>query len=158
VCPSDWNLIETIGATSYAGCHHDAEAPIDVDNNGVLFLNSRIRHRDVRDGVSNTLFVGEYLNSAGSLGWASGTRWSLRNAGGGITGPTTRTRGSAAQAALPPEGTAEVLAVGGFSSTHAGGAHFAVGDGSVRFVNQNINPAAYKNLINRGDGELPAEF
>ena len=158
LCPSDWNLTETVGETSYAGCHHDSEAPIDVDNNGVLFLNSRIPHTHIIDGVANTLFVGEYVNSPGSLGWASGTRWSLRNAGGGITGPTTRPRGPGVQAALPPVDTADVLAVGGFSSAHAGGTHFAVGDGSVRFLSQNINPGAYKNLINRGDGELPSDF
>ena len=34
------------GGTSYVGCHHDREAPIDVDNNGVLFLNSSISYRD----------------------------------------------------------------------------------------------------------------
>src|SRR5438105_322910 len=39
-CPSNWNLRSATGATSYAGCHHDVEAPIDVDNNGVMFLNS----------------------------------------------------------------------------------------------------------------------
>src|SRR6185312_9980559 len=29
--------------TSYAACHHDAETPIDANNNGVFFLNSRVR-------------------------------------------------------------------------------------------------------------------
>jgi prepilin-type N-terminal cleavage/methylation domain-containing protein/prepilin-type processing-associated H-X9-DG protein len=159
-CPSDWNLDRATGATSYAGCHHDVEAPIDVDNNGVLFLNSRIRHRDVRDGVSNTLFVGEYVNSPDTLGWASGTRWSLRNGGGGITGSTATGFGprAAFKDQTPPADTDLLLFVGSFSSTHSGGAHFALGDGSVRFVSQNINPGAFKNLINRGDGELPSDF
>ena len=48
------------------------------------------------------------------------------------------------------------LQVGGFSSAHAGGAQFCVGDGSVRFISQNVNPATFKNLANRADGELPA--
>jgi prepilin-type N-terminal cleavage/methylation domain-containing protein/prepilin-type processing-associated H-X9-DG protein len=160
LCPSDWNLgaLTGTGATSYAGCHHDSEAPIDVDNNGVLFLNSRVRHRDIRDGVSNTLFVGEYVNSPDTLGWASGTRWSLRNGGGGIVGPKGWGSRPPVQDQTPPADTDSLLFVGSFSSTHSGGAHFAMGDGSVRFVSESINPASFKNLINRGDGELPSDF
>src|SRR5690606_6914309 len=30
------------GRSTYAGVHHDVEAPIDVNNRGVFFLNSRI--------------------------------------------------------------------------------------------------------------------
>ena len=45
--------------TSYAGVHHDVEAPIAADNHGVLFLNSHVRYEDVTDGTSQTLFVGE---------------------------------------------------------------------------------------------------
>ena len=67
--------------TSYAGVHHDVEAPIAADNHGVLFLNSAVRSEDVTDGTSNTLFVGEKLNDGLDLGWASGTRSSLRNTG-----------------------------------------------------------------------------
>jgi prepilin-type N-terminal cleavage/methylation domain-containing protein len=155
LCPSDWTVTEKVGATSYAGCHHDAEAPIDTDNNGVLFLNSRIRNRDIRDGVSNTFFVGEYIGSPDSLGWASGTRWSLRNGGGGITAPVGPGPRIGARVTLPPEDTAGILAVGGFSSTHLGLAHFAAGDGSVRSVSSSINPGVFKNAINRADGELP---
>src|SRR5262245_7270384 len=40
ICPSspedDWAF------SNYAGCHHDSEAPIDANNNGVFFLNSRL--------------------------------------------------------------------------------------------------------------------
>lgn len=69
---------------SYAGIHNDVETPIDVNQNGVLFLNSRVRYDDVPDGSSNTIYVGEYFidiaQSAGqNLGWMSGTRGTLRN-------------------------------------------------------------------------------
>jgi prepilin-type processing-associated H-X9-DG protein len=48
--------------------------------------------------------------------------------------------------------------VGGFGSVHSGGAHFCLGDGSVRFISQNINAKVYANLANRADGELPGAF
>src|SRR4051794_28536269 len=37
--------------SSYAGCHHDAEAPIDTTNRGVFFLNSRVTREDLKDGA-----------------------------------------------------------------------------------------------------------
>lgn len=84
-CPSSI----TVGPlSSYAGVHHDLEAPIDVSNKGVFFLNSRVTYEDVSDGSSNTVFVGEKVlarNSSnanpGDLGWMSGTRATLRNTG-----------------------------------------------------------------------------
>jgi prepilin-type N-terminal cleavage/methylation domain-containing protein len=69
------------GLSNYAGCHNDLEVPIDENNNGVFFLNSRIRDKDVTDGLAHTIFVGEKLGSQWDLGWMSGTRATLRNAG-----------------------------------------------------------------------------
>jgi hypothetical protein len=69
------------GYSDYAGVHSDWEVPIDVDNNGVFFLNSRLRHKDIADGLSNTLFIGEKFTLSGDLGWMSGTRATLRNVG-----------------------------------------------------------------------------
>jgi len=78
-CPS--SPASGSGYSDYAGIHNDREVPIDVDNNGIFFLNSRVRYDDVVDGVSNTLFVGEKATIAGDLGWMSGTRATLRNLG-----------------------------------------------------------------------------
>ena len=81
-CPSEaaqtWN---GSGASSYAGSHHDVEAPIDVDNNGVFFLNSRLGYDDIRDGTSHTIFLAEKRLDWSDLGWMSGTRATLRNTG-----------------------------------------------------------------------------
>lgn len=77
--------------SSYAACHHDVEAPIDVTNNGVFFLNSRITYRDVKDGSSHTVFLGEKLNDPWDMEWMSGTRGTLRNMGTPINALTYRT-------------------------------------------------------------------
>ena len=72
------------GLSNYAGCHHDVESPIDENNNGVLFLNSHIRDKDVTDGLAHTIYIGEKLGSQWDLGWMSGTRATLRNSGTAI--------------------------------------------------------------------------
>ncbi len=67
--------------SSYAGVHDSRETPIDVNNNGVLFLNSHVRFEDISDGISHTVFVGEKWEDVTELGWSSGTRATLRNMG-----------------------------------------------------------------------------
>jgi prepilin-type N-terminal cleavage/methylation domain-containing protein/prepilin-type processing-associated H-X9-DG protein len=147
----------SVGLNSYAGCHHAAESPIGADNNGVLFLNSSIRYEDVTDGNSNTIYLGEKLQNGFELGWASGTRSTLRNTGvPPNAGPKMVPNGTVP---LPPgPGLPAPTEVGGFGSVHAGGAHFAFGDGSVRFISENVNRSVFSNLGNRADGELPNEF
>ena len=69
------------GYSCYAAAHHDVEAPIADDNNGVFFLNSKIGYDDLEDGATNTLFLSEKITDAFDLGWLSGTRATLRNGG-----------------------------------------------------------------------------
>lgn len=78
LCPSDPGAFFGL---HYAGCHHPVEAPIDRDNQGVFFLNSRLRSRQITDGLSQTIFLGEKLGDTSDLGWLSGTRSTLRNTG-----------------------------------------------------------------------------
>ncbi len=80
VCPSEAG---SGPFSSYAACHHDVEAPIDSDNHGVFFLNSRVRHENILDGTTHTIFLGEKITRAADndLGWLSGTRSTLRNTG-----------------------------------------------------------------------------
>lgn len=92
-CPSA--PVPMRGYSDYAGVHNDIEAPIDVNNNGTFFLNSRISYFDLKDGSSNTLFIGEKRTYQGDLGWMSGTRATLRNTGVGInTSSWSRNRGT----------------------------------------------------------------
>jgi len=80
-CPSEALDSQDVPASNYAAVHHDVEAPIDANNHGTFFLNSRLRPHDITDGTSHTLFLGEKLVEPGDLGWMSGTRATLRNTG-----------------------------------------------------------------------------
>ena len=51
-------------------------------------------------------------------------------------------------------GVAPSLVVGGFESQHVTGAQFAFGDGSVRFLSQDIDIVTYQRMGHRADGEL----
>ena len=180
-CPSD----ASSGAepsSSYAGCHHDVEAPIDADNHGMLFLNSQVTIEDVRDGLSQTLLLGEKTFKMNGLGWMSGTRATLRNTGTPINvsvwkplmrkasrpkKPVQRVdkrdaedeeaKEKAAAAAKP---TQPVSSVGGFGSSHGAGAHMAFVDGRVQFLPVTISGQVLQQLGHRDDGKLldPAEY
>jgi prepilin-type N-terminal cleavage/methylation domain-containing protein len=163
-CPSDPLTASSVD-TSFAGNHHDSEAPIDIDNNGVLFLNSSIRFDDIEDGSTNTIFVGERIRGSMS-GWAAGTRVSLRN-GGAPIGSEKPALGAQAVSpqpiplAQPAQGNVAnqaLLKVGGFGSHHLGGANFGFGDAAVRFISESIDRTVFKNLLNRNDGSLPTDF
>lgn len=43
-------------------------------------------------------------------------------------------------------------------SAHAGGVHVLLGDGSTRFVGDNINQSTWRALATRASGETPGEF
>jgi prepilin-type processing-associated H-X9-DG protein len=160
LCPSDLGSARDpnrIAMNSYVGVHHDIEAPIAADNHGVLFLNSHVRYDDVTDGISLTLFVGETIHDGLGLGWASGTRASLRNTGLtagsgplGVLGPS----GAGGTTVGGQGGPASPLFVGGFTSAHPGVCNVAMGDGSVRVLTKSINTTILKQLAHRADGEL----
>ena len=46
----------------------------------------------------------------------------------------------------------------GFKSRHVGGAQFLLGDGSVRFLSENIDYVTYQRLGSRNDGGFVGEF
>ncbi len=104
-CPSaPWVRSATLAKSDYAGCHNDVEAPIDVNNHGVLFLNSHVSAQDVTNGAANTIYVGEKLAASDDLGWMSGTRATLRNTGSPLDHPmgaTTKLALAAKLAAAP---------------------------------------------------------
>ncbi len=164
-CPSS---VISAGESSYAGCYNDTETPIDVDNNGVLYLNSSVTWDDLVDGRSNTLFASEKNPTAVSAAiirrgrkipssWASGTLASLRNGSRPLPLNDLIARGSNLTAAdLATEATS--VTVGSFSSWHSSIINIALGDGSVRTIRDDIDPGILQRLANRKDAAIVGNF
>ena len=163
-CPSSprepVDELNMVASTTYAGCYHDVEAPIDVDNHGLLFLNSQVRFEEIYDGSTKTLLLAEKFAEGDDLGWVSGTRATLRN--------TSRIEQRRPQFGAPfdnnaaeeegEEGVAESLVVGGFGSSHPGTMNASFADGSARAISEDISPAILRLLGNRADGEIVKPF
>lgn len=156
-CPSAPDVYNSGGGaalSSYVGCHHDAESPIDSDNNGILYLNSKVRFADIIDGSSYTILLGESFIKEGDLGWVSGTSATLRNTGTIMAGYRRNAFDAPEEDEALDSEQPRSLQVGGFDSYHTGGAQFVLADGSVKFLSQNIDPELFKHLGNRADEEL----
>lgn len=156
LCPSypgsDLSEDETAAVSTYAGCHNDVEAPIDADNHGLLYLNSRIRYVEILDGSTHTILAGEMFPGPDTLGWVSGTRATLRNTS---LFELFRSRyDSPASPNDPPKAAAGPLDIGGFGSSHPGGANFCLADGSCHFYSEDIKPEIFQQLGHRADGKL----
>ncbi len=158
-CPSDpeefLDRDHQVARSSYVGCYHDAEAPIDEDCNGLLVLNGKLRYSDIFDGSSQTMLLGEALTGPDRLGWVSGTRATLRNTSSIESGRPRGRQPAQPGGAAAVEVEREPLFVGGFGSHHPGGINVSFADGSSRFLSENLDREVLKQLGNRSDGELP---
>ena len=171
ICPSDDRpLAGAVFISNYAGLTGGDDVPVNTHNNGLFFLNSSISGKQIRDGASNTIMVGERRSDDiqnEDLGWMSGTSATLRNTGMKMNPSSDWSWNSAQNAAGYESGTDENaegdppgpdFASGGLSSPHTGGSQVALADGSVRFISINIGSVLYRNLGNREDGEMMDEF
>jgi prepilin-type N-terminal cleavage/methylation domain-containing protein len=112
--------------------------------------NSSTRARDVTDGLTNTIMVGETTLSVYN---GRTPAWGYR--GWVMTGVDPQTFGINTwnmNGSQPQIGT---LASWGFAgSLHTGGAHFVMGDGAVRFLSQNTNLNTLYQMSMMGDGSV----
>ncbi|WP_010584247.1 DUF1559 domain-containing protein [Schlesneria paludicola] len=68
-------------------------------------------------------------------------------------------KGGAYITGAPALGSATILQYfHGFGSRHSGGTHFLMGDGSVRFLNENLDAQTYGRLSTISDGAVVGEF
>lgn len=106
----------------------------------------RLSMRDVTDGTSNTLFVGEVTINDGTIGnsysqWAG--IWAVSST---VTGINWSGRSNGWRAGH------------GFASKHVGGAHFLLADGAVRFISENLSLLTFGQLGSKAGNEVVGEF
>jgi len=117
---------------------------------------TEITFASISDGLSNTIFVGETL--AGEHDHIrSVNNWARVNGGNTHIMTTVpinyKTDQIVGCAANPQRSYANWAVAWGFKSRHTGGANFLFGDGSVTFLNQNIDHKTYNQLGCRFDGQ-----
>ena len=147
------NYIGSFGTEELDGCENTpGDLPVMADGtcrgNGPFYHNSRVRISDITDGTSSTFLVGERKTVA-NLDWF--TSWP-----GMITEGEEafqRVCGSADHTPNHPS-----MHFDDFSSVHTGGAQFCLGDGSVRFISENIDRGVYQSLATIQGGEVVGEF
>ena len=151
-------------SSNYAGVHNSFEKPIDIDGDGLLYLNSSESLESVPDGTSNTLLAGEHVNNPAGIAWLYGDRSTLRNIAdiGGyarimnydpVTGEMADTRNMTEDERQQYK-TRQNIRVGGFGSAHNYHVNFLLADGSVRGIRKDISLEVLQKLASRNDGQL----
>ena len=119
--------------------------------NGVFSFAGTAKISDIVDGTSNTILMMEDhhwsrgkaqpTEVSGDVGWASPMQIS-----------------TVANLVNQNYGYPDSQKCHGISSTHVGGAHVAMADGSVRFISENIGVVVLQAIATRGAGDTPGEF
>lgn len=126
--------------------------PVMDANTGLIHSRSQVSMRKVPDGTSKTYLVGEkYLNPDQYLtGLDGGDNESLYSGD-----ELDLYRWTTLEVVYLPRqdrpGTSNGVA---FGSAHVSGLHMMFGDGSVRFLNYQIEPELHRRLGNRDDGQI----
>lgn len=170
------SLLAVFGRSTYVGnSGHDegwGYAIGDWTNvsNGPIFRNSRISARDVSDGLSSTVFVGEHAPIISDKTWVGVVPGAAVCANHPERFPVLIECDSAATHVLvhsgPAAGELDVIHapnaptchVCQMYAEHAGGAHVLLGDGSVRFVSEFINVDVWAALSSRNGGEVIGDY
>jgi prepilin-type N-terminal cleavage/methylation domain-containing protein len=137
-------------------------------NTGMFGPNSNVRMRDVVDGTSSTVMIGEtpfsingvksstgtFINYAASV-WAG-----VSSSGADSNVVTMQTLGRPASLSAANK---DYYIINGtnayaFGSHHQGGAQFVLADGSVRFLSDSIDYTTLNNVSDRADGQTPGDF
>jgi len=154
--PSSYAAVQGGGATSLADC---VQGTFPYYKNGAIYLNSRTSFRDLTDGTSNVLLVGEnfYFPTIDQgvkqgITWSSGTNVKNDSAGPGNMSAAIYGINAAGFDPASPAADPIFVYTQHFGSHHVGGAHFMLGDGSVHFLSQNMDTGVFQGLGIRDDG------
>jgi len=161
VCNNTTNTIST------ANFLNAASAPFS----GMFVHNAGVKMRDVTDGTSNTILMGERAwDLSGRPNVPSAANQFVSN---GVVSSTSNYGMASALGTggrpinyISSDDTGDRLARQGYSSKHTGGAQFCMADGSVRFISDTIHhsysssviDSLFEALIGRGDGVVVGEF
>jgi prepilin-type N-terminal cleavage/methylation domain-containing protein/prepilin-type processing-associated H-X9-DG protein len=171
--------VYTLPTSNYVGILGYGSVTMNAgDSTGVFFRNSRISFRDITDGTSNTICVGERRHehdfAAPAPAVASHSTWyaaipGVRRSAGMMMMPNmTEGAGSlvighvgqpAMMGMMAMESTPnQTNHIVHFSSQHAGGVQFLLCDGSVQFLSENVDYGLFRNIGERSDGNVIGEF
>ena len=132
----------SISKSNYVGVYGTKDIHEDLyEGDGLFYGNSRHRFRDILDGLSQTLMVGERNSRLGGSVWHGVVH--------DANEPAARVIGAADHAPNDAVGHFE-----DYSSNHANGALFILSDGSIRMLNKSIDMTVYHALTTRANKEM----
>jgi prepilin-type N-terminal cleavage/methylation domain-containing protein/prepilin-type processing-associated H-X9-DG protein len=150
-------VICLVAPSNYVGMNGTSEP--GPDGEGVLFRDSRIAFRDITDGLSQTIAVGERSHLLGVATWSGSVTGALLYDDDGDNIGTTEIEtgpgmilGHAGEGAGPGSNRSEPNQ---FYSLHLGrGVNFLFADGHVTFLKASMNYQSYLALSTRSGGEV----
>lgn len=158
---------EQYAASSYAANWGPSTATVNLDDTpllsqGLYYRNSSTSVRDVTDGLSNTLAVGERTNGPiPSSSPTAGGHSVFENAWSAAVREITEYSDDHGHMVLFETQFRPNQVDGddkGLSAPHEGICHFLLGDGSVRAISENIDAETYNSLGTRAGGEIIGEY
>ena len=137
-----------------------ATPPVPANNGAITNGKSgAISFRDLTDGLSNTLVIGESSWSFPDYLFTSGPclgqqRWGFTH----WASPYPSATHHSTMGGVNPKTYAGGTALSNFRSEHVGGVQFVFADGAVRFLTENIDKVLLDGLATRAGGEVLGEF
>ncbi|SMP75852.1 prepilin-type N-terminal cleavage/methylation domain-containing protein/prepilin-type processing-associated H-X9-DG domain-containing protein [Neorhodopirellula lusitana] len=148
----------------------DTIALENLDQDGIFYACSKTKFRDILDGTSNTIMIGESYNDPtfvkdgqGMDYWYIGSPQADPCRCDGGTGGTEFSEVVGTTIApinsrlRHPDLHGRLMELS-FGSYHTGGAYFLLCDGSVQFITESVNQEVYVGLGSRDGYEVPQEF